>query len=581
MPTMWKREKPGLWIAALGVLGLALAALWILQTRWLGELQRAEQERILGGLRRSARFVSDAVDREVGSTIRLLFPRPARGAPDGDGGMLSRWQQAWEERGANSLLRHFYQVELTTPGGLKLERFDPETERLVSMPWPAAWTRLGPFLRNAPQPEAPGFFQRNGSGGGLRAVLGPGTFEEGKSLLLVAPRFRTLTSPQAPPRWTLAELDARALAETVIPRLIREHLGDEYQFSLRQREGGRVLVASHGAIANPDLTVELVRGGFGGGGAFRGRGEPMAPPPPLPETARDDGPPRRFEGPPGLWELDLRHQAGGVASLVAAGHRRNLWMAFGVLAVMAGALGVVLVNARRSAALARQQMEFVAAVSHELRTPIAAMRSAADNLADGIVRNEEQARRYGAMLREQGRTLGDLMEQILAFAGIASHAPPKDPKPSEVGALVDDALKACEPLIASSACTVEKDVDARLPSVVADANWVGLALRNLVQNAVVHGGGKWIRVEARPNGSPDSVQIAVEDRGQGIEPAELTRIFEPFYRGRGALEKAARGAGLGLAIARRIAEAHGGSLKAESQPGVGSRFILSLPAAKS
>lgn len=574
---MWTREKPGLWIAAIVVLTAALIALFVLQMRWLGELQRAEQERIMAGLRRSARFVSDAVDREIASTLRILYARPGRAPLETDDALLDRWQQAWEERGQGSLIRNLYQVDAAGTSQARLLRFDPEASRLDPAGWPESWKRTRDYLRHVPAGDPRPGFARAVPMGGLRGPFGIGMFEEGGSLLVVTPRPRRRAAPFDGLAWSVAELDARALAQTVIPRLVHEHVGDEYQFALRRREGGERLAASSSGIPSPDVTVELVHGSPAAG-MFRGRARAGQDDPPLPPP--DGPPPRRFEGPPGLWELQLRHQAGGVASLVAAGHRRNLWMSCGVLAVMAAALALVLRNVRRSSALARQQMEFVAAVSHELRTPIAAMRSAADNLADGVVRNEEQARRYGAMLRDQGRTLGDLMEQILAFAGIASHAPPKDPKPAEVSTLVDDALKACAPLIASTSCKVEKDLAPGLPNVVADANWVGLALRNLVQNAVVHGGGKWIRVEAKPDGAPASVQIAVEDHGQGIEPADLERIFEPFYRGRGALEKAARGAGLGLAIARRIAEAHGGSLKAESQPGTGSRFILSLPAVK-
>lgn len=567
---MWDRDKPGLWYAAIGALTVALIALFLLQTRWLNELQRAERERVLEGLRRSARFVSDDVDREIASSLRMLFGRPVRPNEDPETALLERWSQAWEERNANSLLKGLYQVS-AEDGKLQFAQFDAETGQLEPKPLPVSWSELGDFLR-AVRPRPSG-------GAGFRGMrgFGPSVLEEGDSLLILIPRFpRRAPNAGVPPpppfpgampmtqHWSIAELDAGALAQNVIPRLVREHVGEEYTYVLHRKHG---TVAPNGEVANPDLTIDLLHG-FAPGQP-RMREEPGG-------RGGDEGP--RFERPPGLWELRLRHNAGGIASLVGVTHRRNLWMSFGVLAVMAAALGLVVMNARRAAALARQQMEFVAAVSHELRTPIAAMRSAADNLADGVVKNEEQARRYGVLLRDQGRTLGDLMEQVLAFAGIASNTPSKEHKHASVPALVDDAIAACSPLISSSACEVEKDVAPGLPEVAADATWVRLALRNLVQNAVVHGGGKWLRVAVK-NGS-DTVQIAVEDHGQGIDASEMDRIFQPFYRGRGALEKAARGAGLGLSIARKIAEAHGGSLRAESHPGQGSRFILSLPVAK-
>lgn len=579
---MWQREKPGLWIAAIGAMAVAVVALGILQARWLGELQRAEQERVMAGLRRSARLVSDAVDREVAGALRLLFARPVRPGSEPDDDLAARWRESWEERGSNGLVKAFYQVDLEE-GQPVLHRFDPEEGVLVKQAWPASWTRLQSLLVGFPRDFRQTFAARGpGAGAGFRGGFGPLLFDQSDSILIVMPRFAR-RGPQPSPqpiglRWSMAEMDAQQLARTEIPRIVREQVGEEYQFAIRAVERDSTLFSSTGEpIQGADVIIPLLHSAPG---AFRARPPDDEGPAPPPRFRNPGGPPFERAELPGLWELSLRHQAGSVAALVSAAHRRNLWMSFGVLAVMAIALAMVTMNARRASALARQQMEFVAAVSHELRTPIAAIRSAADNLADGIVRDEPQARRYGEMLRQQGRTLGGLVEQVLAFAGIAAHAPPKDPAPTAVSSVVDDALAACAPLIVKSSCTVEKDIDPALPNVLADATWVSLALRNLVQNALVHGGGQWIRVEAKGNGQPSQIQIAVEDRGQGIEAGDLERIFDPFYRGRNALQKAARGAGLGLAIARRIAETYGGTLRAESRVGSGSKFILSLPAVK-
>lgn len=568
-------------MAAIGAMAAAVIALGILQARWLGELQTAEQERTMSGLRRSARLVSDAVDRELAAALRLLFSRPMRPEAEADDDLLSRWRTGWEERGNGALLKALYQVNVEDETPV-LYRFDPEERDLVKESWPAGWTQVEAFVRSYPRDLRAAFTARQGPMRGpgpgpmFRGGFGPQLFDQGSAVLVMAPRFSRRAQPQPPSlRWSIAELDARQLAETEIPKIVRAQVGEDYQFVIRNSQGGKLLYSSVGEdLRGADVSISLLHGAPG---AFRAR-EPGPGQPPWPRVpaSPDTGQPE----PPGLWELSLRHQSGSVSALVAVAHRRNLWLSFGVLAVMAAGLALVAYNARRASALARQQMEFVAAVSHELRTPIAAMRSAADNLADGIVKDEAQARRYGEMLRQQGRTLGGLVEQVLAFAGIAAHAPPKDPAPAAVSALVDDALAACAPLIARSSCMVEKDVDSSLPAVLADATWVSLALRNLVQNALVHGGGEWIRVEAKGNGQPSQIQIAVEDRGQGIEPGDLERIFDPFYRGRNALQKAARGAGLGLAIARRIAETYGGTLKAESRVGAGSRFILSLPAVK-
>ena len=143
---------------------------------------------------------------------------------------------------------------------------------------------------------------------------------------------------------------------------------------------------------------------------------------------------------------------------------------------------------------------------------------------------------------------------------------------------MDKALAACEPEIRASGCAVERTVEDNVPPVLADPTPLVHCLRNLLDNAATHGkAGGWIGVRARGNGA--TVEVAVEDRGGGLDPADMPRIFEPFYRGRTAVEKQSHGFGLGLALARRIAEAHGGTLVVENT-GKGARFTLRLPAAR-
>ena len=103
-----------------------------------------------------------------------------------------------------------------------------------------------------------------------------------------------------------------------------------------------------------------------------------------------------------------------------AARRRNLVVSSSILAVLGASVGLLVLSTRRAQTLARQQMEFVAAVSHELRTPLAVIRSAGENLADGVVRDEAQIRKYGELVRNEGRRLTEMVEQILEFAGIQS-----------------------------------------------------------------------------------------------------------------------------------------------------------------
>jgi signal transduction histidine kinase len=126
---------------------------------------------------------------------------------------------------------------------------------------------------------------------------------------------------------------------------------------------------------------------------------------------------------------------------------------------------------------------------------------------------------------------------------------------------------------------VELTLDAAsgLPSVEADAARIAQVTGNLIENAVFQtpeGGSVRLSAEVEEG----RVRVAVEDTGPGIEPEELERIFDRFYRVDPSRTRATGGAGLGLTIAKQLVEAHGGVIYAQSTPGVGSRFVFELPA---
>ena len=120
------------------------------------------------------------------------------------------------------------------------------------------------------------------------------------------------------------------------------------------------------------------------------------------------------------WRLLVQHPSGSLEQAVNSVRRRNLLVSTGILGLLAVSVGFLVVSTRRAQDLARQQLEFVATVSHELRTPLAVIRSAADNLADGVVDDEARVRQYGELLRGEGVRLTELVEQILEFAGLQS-----------------------------------------------------------------------------------------------------------------------------------------------------------------
>jgi signal transduction histidine kinase len=298
---------------------------------------------------------------------------------------------------------------------------------------------------------------------------------------------------------------------------------------------------------------------------------------------------RAFNPFEGRWTLLAKHRAGSLEAAVGAVRLRNLLLSSGVLLLLTVSVGLIVVSSRRAQALARQQMDFVAAVSHELRTPVSVIGAAAGNLADGVVEDPLRVRKYGETIQTEARRLGETVERVLQLAGIAAGRAAASRTLVEPLDLVNSALQACATEIESAGIEVVLGVERQLPKVFGDAPALRTALRNLISNAVKYGGdAKWIRVtagrEAAPStlagrGRQERIVFIVEDRGLGIDADDKPHIFEPFYRGRPAVANQIHGSGLGLNLVQRIAEAHGGAVSVSSEPGKGSAFSLALPIA--
>jgi signal transduction histidine kinase len=281
------------------------------------------------------------------------------------------------------------------------------------------------------------------------------------------------------------------------------------------------------------------------------------------------------------WRVTAVHRAGSLDAAVAQLRRRNLAISFSILALLSASVAIVLISSARAQRLAQQQMEFVSAVSHELRTPLAVICSAGENLADGLIREADQLKSYGKVVRNEGRRLTEMVEQILSFTGIESGLKKQTFVPVDVGRVVERAVRAFESPIRENGFIVESHIAPELPPVMGDSFSLTRAVQNLVSNAIKYSGaGRWIGVSAFADGR--WVKIAVQDRGSGTPSADLPHIFEPFYRGRSAVEGQVQGSGLGLSLVKQAVDAHGGRIDVASNHGDGgdgSTFCISLPMA--
>ncbi|HYO57752.1 sensor histidine kinase [Archangium sp.] len=228
----------------------------------------------------------------------------------------------------------------------------------------------------------------------------------------------------------------------------------------------------------------------------------------------------------------------------------------------------------------RWREELLAVVSHDIKTPLLVVRMNAEMLLKAARPPDEERRRHGrrhleTILRavEQMR---DLIGGVLDRARLQGMPMPLAPQPWGVDALFQQALEVLRPLALNKFQDLVVEVCPGVPRVRADRERILQVLSNLVGNAIkfTPSGGT---VTLRARKVDGMVRISVKDNGPGIPPEDVPHLFERFWRASGVSE---RGTGLGLSIVKSIVEAHGGTLWVESQVGVGSTFVFTLPVAE-
>lgn len=221
------------------------------------------------------------------------------------------------------------------------------------------------------------------------------------------------------------------------------------------------------------------------------------------------------------------------------------------------------------------QRNMVADVAHELRTPLSNIRGYLEAIRDGLVKPDAEAIRSldeeAALL---SRLVDDLQELSLAEAGELKLIV----QPEEIAQLVSRTIAAVKSRAVAKGVSLSTDCPGGLAPVMIDSSRIGQVLRNLLENALAHtpeGGAVTVTVRQQDRW----MQVSVTDSGEGIPSMDLPHIFERFYRVDKSRARATGGSGLGLTIARRLVEAHGGKIEAQSELGKGSRFSFTIPVA--
>ena len=464
---------------------LLVPALAWMQYRWLGQLSKAEGERMQRTLSTAAAQFATEFDTELSRTLISL---QVDGAAIRDQNWTAYAQRysAWATSAAEPrIVRDVWLVD-TLPGTrlpalesgtpvptdqLRIRRWNPQAMTFEAADWPDDLQKV----RDSLAQRFIGFAIQRGRPADNRehreAAI---SITAGDDTTLISPvtLFELPDDHRGPPKisilgFTIVRLEPVVLRDTMLAALTARHFHAndsevDYRIAVVQRDDPSKLVwESEPGIAStvtsapdvsqpfmgprPDQMFVFSRGMRGDRAAM----PPPPPPPPPPGTgSSNDGLEHKVlenkvvvsmverderrdttriitrAGQLGMhearWILMAKHRAGSLEAAVSAVRWRNLMISSGVLMLLTLAVGLILVSARRAQALARQQMEFVAAVSHELRTPVSVIGAAAGNLADGVVGDPQRVRKYGETIQGEARRLAETVERVLQLAGIAA-----------------------------------------------------------------------------------------------------------------------------------------------------------------
>ena len=264
---------------------------------------------------------------------------------------------------------------------------------------------------------------------------------------------------------------------------------------------------------------------------------------------------------------------------IAIGTVRQRFFAVSVSAVKAGASSgavIVLHDITDLRRLERVRRDFVANVSHEFKTPLTAIQGFTETLLGGALEDEENRRRFLAIILEHARRLARLTDDLLELSQIESERFELDIRPLPVCQFLETCMETTRLRAAEKQLSLTVDCSSGLPEIAGDRRRLAAVLQNLLDNAVQYTplGG---RIEVLAHAEGREVRFTITDTGIGIPKAEQARIFERFYRVDTARSREVGGTGLGLSIAKHIVEAHGGRVWVESELGQGSSFHFTVP----
>ncbi len=277
------------------------------------------------------------------------------------------------------------------------------------------------------------------------------------------------------------------------------------------------------------------------------------------------------------WTMAAGYRNNKIADLSRTYFYRNLLLLLLIVSLIVAGIFLMLGAIAKESDLAAAKSAFVSNVSHELKTPLSSIKLFTELLETERVKPEKQ-REYLQIISKQTRRLSELINNILDFAAIEAGRKEYKFARHDITETVAGVVEDYRLVLKESGFELETNFSEKLPALMIDPDALGQAVLNLLNNGVKYSPDrKFLRVTVKRT-TDAKAAIEISDRGMGISPGEQKKIFEKFYRAGGASDvHNAKGSGLGLALVKHVAEAHGGAVTVKSDLRNGSTFTIWLP----
>jgi two-component system, OmpR family, phosphate regulon sensor histidine kinase PhoR len=276
-----------------------------------------------------------------------------------------------------------------------------------------------------------------------------------------------------------------------------------------------------------------------------------------------------------MWQLQMApRDAGRMVTEERARRRSEFLLITMMLATILAGIGFLFYATWKEQRANQLKSDFISNVSHELKTPLSLIRMFGELLAMGKLKTPETGKEYADIITREAERLARLIDNVLDFARMERGPVAYEFLPGRLSEVVERSLDVYRHRVEREGFRLSTKIDSDLPETMIDENAMTLLLLNLLENAVKYGRGE-IAVYLTRQGN--RLRLVVGDQGPGIPYEEHKRIFERFYRTRQARGTNVRGSGIGLSLVKHIAEAHGGTVTVDSEPGKGAAFIIDIP----